>query len=465
MTAVHYLTIGELSQEIKQKKISPVEVTRALLERIDSLDGQLDAFATVMADSALQEAQTAEQQIMDGDYRGPLHGIPLAVKDLCYTRGVRTMGGTAVLRDFVPDFDATVVRRFRDAGAVLLGKLNMTEGAMRGYNPQFQAPYNPWDRDMSPGGSSSGSGAATAAGMCFGSLGSDTGGSIRFPSALNGIVGLKPTWGRVSRHGIIDLAQSLDHVGPMTRSVKDAAIMLSVIAGQDPADPTTTPGAAPDLAALVDSGVDNLRVGFAETYATSGIDPETAEAAKQAVGIVEDAGATVIEVEIPDLIEFVAAWRDICPAEAVTAHADFYPERSDEYGPWFRSWLEHGASITAADYARAHHLRLVCNGLVADAFRDIDVLVCPTIISPDMRSSDDELFRTPLDEFGSGRQRFTVPFNYNGAPTVTVPAGLNAKGFPLSVQFVAKPGREDHAVRAARAYEASAGHISLHPAI
>ncbi|MDE2965934.1 MAG: amidase, partial [Chloroflexota bacterium] len=244
-TDLAYATIEELAPRIASGDLSPVELTQAQLDRIESHDGRLKSYATVMAESALAEAQQAADEIAAGNYRGPLHGIPIAVKDLCYTTGVPTMGGTKVLEDFVPDFDSTVVARFKDAGAVMLGKLNLTEGAMAGYNRARQVPVNPWDAGRWTGVSSSGSGVATAAGLCYASLGSDTGGSIRGPSASCGIVGLKPTWGRVSRYGVLDLAQSLDHVGPMCRSTWDCAVTLEVIAGDDPNDPTTLPEPAP----------------------------------------------------------------------------------------------------------------------------------------------------------------------------------------------------------------------------
>ena len=219
-----------------------------MLQRIDELEGRLKSYATVMADSAMVAAQKAEQEIESGTYRGPLHGVPIAVKDLCFTKGVRTMGAAKVLADHVPSFDGTVITKLEAAGAVLLGKLNLTEGAMGGYNPEFDIPKNPWNPDRWTGSSSSGSGVATASGLCFGSLGSDTGGSIRFPSAACGIVGIKPTWGRVSRYGVLALAESMDHVGPMTRCVADAGIMLEAIAGFDPNDPTSLPNPVPKYA-------------------------------------------------------------------------------------------------------------------------------------------------------------------------------------------------------------------------
>ena len=265
---IHYMTIESLSAEIEARRLSPVEVTEHMLARIKRLDGKLKSYATVMADSAMAEARQAEAEISTGNYKGKLHGVPIAVKDLCYTKGVRTMGGLKVLADHVPNFDATVVERFRVAGAVMLGKLNLTEGAMAGYNPDFDVPDNPWRSGYWSGASSSGSGAATAAGLAFATLGSDTGGSIRHPAAMCGTVGLKPTYGLVSRHGVLDLGQTLDHVGPLTRSAVDAGIITQAIAGHDPQDPTSLPYPAADLLAGVGKSLKGVRVGWDEQYAS-----------------------------------------------------------------------------------------------------------------------------------------------------------------------------------------------------
>ena len=266
---MHYKTIYELAPLIKSGDLSPVELTRSQLERIEKLDGTLKAYATVTAEQAMQDARQAEQEIVKGNYRGHLHGIPIAVKDLCDTSGIRTMGGSYVFRDNIPKTDATVVVNLRKAGAISLGKLNMTEGAVGGYNPKFAIPENPWRKSHWSGASSSGSGAATAAGIAYGTLGSDTGGSIRHPAAVCGVVGLKPTWGLVSRYGIMDLAPSLDHVGPLARSSVDAGIMLQAISGQDPNDPTTLTGDVPDMLAGIGRGVSQLRIGWDEDYSST----------------------------------------------------------------------------------------------------------------------------------------------------------------------------------------------------
>src|SRR5262245_44232358 len=344
-TPLHFYTITELAALIQSGQLSPVEVTQALLDRIAQLDRRYQSYATVMADHALEAAKEAERDIRAGTYRGPLHGVPVAVKDLCYTQGVRTMGGTKVLTDHVPSFDATVVARLHAAGAILLSKLNRTEGAMGGYHPDFDIPVNPWHAERYAGASSSGSGVATAAGLCFGSLGSDTGGSIRFPAAACGIVGLKPTWGRVSRYGVLGLAESLDHVGPMTRRTLDAALMLQAIAGHDPHDPTSLLAPVSDLVHDIGTGITGVRLGFDAQYARRDVDPELADAVLASVRVLESLGATIVPVQLPDLAPYLAAWPTLCTAEAVAAHAATYPARRDEYGPWFRGWLDLGASV------------------------------------------------------------------------------------------------------------------------
>ena len=460
-----YQTITELAEGFASGHITSVEATQGMLDRIERLDGRLKSYATVMADDAIAAAQKADGEVREAKSRGPLHGVPIAVKDLCFTKGVRTMGGSQALADHIPDFDGTVVSRLEEAGAVLLGKLNLTEGAMGGYNPKFDAPVNPWNADRWAGASSSGSGAATAAGLCYGSLGSDTGGSIRFPAAACGTVGLKPTWGRVSRYGVLALAESLDHVGPLTRSVADAGIMLEAIAGHDPKDPTSLPDPVPDMLAGIGRGLAGIRFGYDERYATHDIDPDMAGAVSAAVQLLEGLGADIVEVELPDLDPFVDAWKTLCSAEAVAAHRSTYPFKRDDYGPWFRDWLDLGASITAAEYAEANNLRLQSNGHLHRVFRSIDILLCPSMSAP-AHPVTREILYGPLPEDRAPRfQRFTAPFDYNGAPTLSVPCGMSADGLPLSLQFVGRPLSEPFLLQAGHVYEQATEWHTLHPCV
>ena len=322
------------------------------------------------------------------------------------------MGGCKVLADNIPSHDSTVVNRLASAGAVLLGKLNLTEGAMGGYNPDFEVPVNPWNRDRWTGSSSSGSGVATALGLCFGSRGSDTGGSIRFPAACCGVVGLKPTWGRVSRYGVLALAESLDHVGPLTRSSADAGIMLQAIAGFDLNDPTSLTDPVPDMLAEIERGVAGVRIGTDRRYATDGVDADQAEAVLAAVGVLEKLGAEIVEVQMPDVDHYLPAWPILCSAEAVAAHREHYPERREDYGQWFRGWLDQGANVSGADYAEANNMRAECNGLVREVFREIDVLACPSTLAPAHPVTRETLYGPMDDRRGTAFQRYTVPYDF-----------------------------------------------------
>ena len=462
-TPLHYQTIAEVGARLRSRELSPVELTTAILQRIEALDGDLKSYATVMADSALASARAAEQEIAAGNYRGGLHGVPIAVKDLCFTTGVATMGGAQVLRDFVPDFDGTVVQKLNAAGAVILGKLNLTEGAMAGYNPEFQIPVNPWGADRWSGASSSGSGVATAAGLCYGSLGSDTGGSIRFPAAACGIVGIKPTWGRVSRFGVLALAQSLDHIGPMTRSASDAGVMLQALAGHDPNDPTSLTAPVPNMLHGLAQGVSGVRIGVDERYIGDEVDSELAAAVLEGARLLESRGATLVPVRMPDIEPFSRAWGVLCSAEAAAAHRDTFPSRSDEYGPWFRGWLELGSRHSARDYATASYQRLACNGALAEIFDGVDVLVCPSMTTPPERVTPEALYG-PMDEEEWTWGRFTVPYDFSGSPTISLPCGLNSEGLPLSIQFIGRHLTEPLLVQVGHAYEAATQHRML-PAV
>ena len=463
-TPLHFKTISQVANLIEAKQLSPVELTEALLARIDALDGRYLSYATVMADQAMASARAAETAISEGNYLGPLHGVPIAVKDLCFTKGVRTMGGAKVLRDHVPNFDATVVENLQAAGAVILGKLNLTEGAMAGYNPEFQIPLNPWDTGRWSGASSSGSGVATAAGLCFGSLGSDTGGSIRFPAAACGVVGIKPTWGRVSRYGVLALAESMDHIGPMTRSAADAGIMLQAMSGHDPNDPTSLTLPAVNMLEGLNDGIQGVRIGLDERYITDGVDGQVTEGVLAGIRVLEGLGAEVVQVRMPETREFLSAWGILCQAEAAAAHRQTYPSRGDEYGPWFRRWLERGAAVTGARYAEANKQRLACNGLLAAVFDNIDVLVCPSMSTTAEPVKPEELYG-PMEEDDWTWGTFTIPFDFNGAPTISLPCGLDDEGLPLGIQFVGKRLSEPLLCRMGHAFEGATTWQDLHPEV
>ena len=465
---LHFKPIHEVAPLIEAGSLSALELTETLLVRIEARDSDLHTYATVMAEQAIADARQADEDFANGHYRGPLHGIPVAVKDLCNTVGVPTMGGCEVLRDHVPDFDATVVTRLRAAGAIILGKLNLTEGAMAGYNPAFPVPENPWKPGHWSGASSSGSGAATAAGLAYATLGSDTGGSIRHPAAACGTVGLKPTWGRVSRYGVLDLAQSLDHVGPLTRSSADAGFVHNAIAGYDPADPTTLVNreltAGKRLSDTQSRPLQGLKVGWDAHYSADGVAPDFADSVASAVEVLGSLGADVVEVRMPEqLREYLPAWQVLCCSEAAHAHRETYPSRAADYGPWFAEWLRRGNAYSSIDYADAHLQRLSCNGDLAVTMRDIDVLACPTTlreaypVSPEISYGPIPVDRDPWDS------RFTVPTDYAGLPTLALPCGLSEKQMPLSFQLVGHALSEDLLISIGQAFEAATTWHRMHP--
>lgn len=467
LEGLHYASLTEVADLLRQREISAVDLTQLMLERIDRVDPELRSYATVMADQALGDARQADAEIRGGNYRGPLHGVPVAVKDLCYTEGVRTMGGTAALADFLPSYDATVVRRLREAGAVLIGKLNLTEGAMLGYNPAFDLPVNPWDSRLWAGASSSGSGVATAAGLCFASLGTDTLGSIRFPSMANGIVGLKPTYGRVSRYGVLALAESLDHVGPMTRTVTDAAIMFEAIAGLDPNDPTTLDAPVPDMLAELGRGVDGLRIGYDRTYSTVGIDASLVEAIEVALEVLESRGAEVVEISVPELGEAADAWRTIVAFEAAQAHSATFPSRASDYGDYFRELLETGASVDSEVYADATTLRDEFSSRFRAALASVDAIACPSGGVPFAVESETH-FGGQADLAAVGANlgtQFTFPADFAGTPTITAQCGLGESGVPHTIQFMGGALTEPTLCRLALGLEQATDWHTLHPEV
>ena len=464
-TPLHFKSITELASLIKSKALSPVEVTEAMLTRIQEQDHKYKSYATVMAEQARTSAEAAERAIAAGNYLGPLHGVPVAVKDLCFTKGVATMGAAKVLTDHVPDFDCTVVQKLNAAGAIILGKLNLTEGAMAGYHPEFQVPVNPWGANLWSGASSSGSGVATSAGLCYGSLGSDTGGSIRFPSAACGVVGMKPTWGRVSRYGVLALAESLDHIGPMTRRAADAGIMLQAIAGLDPNDPTSLSAPVPEMLDGIDRGVSGLRIGLDEEYISGNTDSQVVESVLAGIQVLIELGAAIVPIKMPDTSGYLDAWATLCTSEAVAAHEATYPLRRDDYGPWFQGWLDMGASVTATQYAKANNVRLACSGLLNNIFENIDVIACPTMTGPPFPVTLEDMygptFLLDVPDWG----RFTVPFDFSGAPTISLPSGQTSDGLPLSIQFVGKHLSESLLCQVGHTFEQNTEWHELRPNI
>ena len=459
---LHYHEIMQLAPRIQAGDVSPVAVTRAQLDRIAALDGTLASYALVMADSAMAQAQAAEAEIAGGHYRGPLHGVPIAVKDLFWTKGVPTAGGMAIYKEFRPAEDATVVRRLRDAGAVLLGKLQMTEGAYSDYHPSVTPPKNPWDAAYWAGISSSGPGVATAAGLCFGALGSDTGGSIRWPCAANGLTGLKPTWGRVSRHGAFELAATLDHVGPMARSVGDAAAILAAIAGSDSNDPTALLHPVPDYLAAVGQGVRGLRIGVDPVWNSDDVDPATQAVLSETAAVFRSLGAEIVDVRFPNVTQAIVDWVPNCAVEAAVAHQATYPARKAEYGPVLASVLEVGRALSGVDYQEILLRRLDLRGRVAALFSGIDLLLIPVHpFAPLSLARIQTLGEQP--ELIVNLSRYTFPFDMTGSPTITQPGGFSEAGLPIAFQLVAADLGESTLIRAGAAYQGVTSWHRRHP--
>ncbi|MGH7853153.1 MAG: amidase [Candidatus Binatia bacterium] len=447
-----YLAIAEAAAALRRKEFSPVELTDALLARIEIVDCKLHSFITLTADLARQQARQAEQELRSGTDRGPLHGIPIALKDLYMTKGIRTTCHSAVLENWVPDADATTVTKLREAGAILLGKLGMHEFAFGG--PSIDAPFpavrNPWNTDHIPGGSSSGSGAALAAGLCHGALGSDTGGSIRTPSSHCGIVGIKPAYGRVSRYGVVPLSWSLDHAGPMARSVEDCATLLQTISGYDAKDPASANTAVPDFHAGLKDGIKGLRIGVPRSGwfdENLGVDPQTETVFNQSLDVLKSLGAIISDIDGKPFSLARKANQTILVCEAYAYHEKPFQETPMRFGSSVRRRMLEGAFLSATDYIGAQRARAVLNEQIRAHFSRVDVFAVPGASRPP------EAFATMDPNEQNLRPNFTNPFNLAGLPAISVPSGFTAGNLPAGLQIVAPPFEEATALRAAYAFE------------
>ena len=442
----------EIGRRIQARELSSLTATRAVLDRIGRLDRRLKSYAIVTANLALSQAEEADAEIARGKIRGPLHGAPIAVKDLCETKGIPTAAGMAVRKDYRLEKDATVVTRLRVAGAVMLGKLQMTEGAFAEHHPTIDPPVNPWSAAHWTGVSSSGSGVATAACLCFGSIGTDTLGSIRFPSTMNGVTGLKPTWGRVSRCGIFPLAQSMDNVGPIARSAADAAAILGAIAGSDPDDPTASLDPVPDYLAGIDDGVRGLRIGIDRALIGAGADADMVTTTEEATTVLARLGAVVRSVAFPSPDAVVRDAIPLCGAEAAVDHEATYPSRSAEYGPVLAALLEAGRILNGAAVIKILMRRNDFRGRLNALFREIDLLIVPAMNIAAPRLVDvTPARRTPASV--EARLRFTAPFNMSGHPTLTLPGGKTVDGLPVGFQIVGRHMEEALVLRAGHAFQ------------
>ena len=444
---IAYATIAELGARYRKRDLSPVEVTQALLARIEKLDPILHAFVTLTADSALAEARSAEEALRRSDAR-PLLGIPVAHKDIYLTRGVRTTGGSALLADWIPDEDATCVQRWRAAGTVQLGKLITHEFAFGLQFPghRFPPAKNPWNLDHIPGGSSSGSGAALAAGLVTGATGSDTGGSIRGPAAFCGIVGLKPTYGRSSRAGVLTLSWTLDHTGPMARTVQDCAFLLQPLAGYDPADPASSRAPVDDYVAPLGRDIRGLKIGVPRAYFLEEVDAEVARAFEEALETLRRLGAEVRDVQIPSL-RGAHSFLLILMAEAYAYHERDIREHPELYGEVLRERILTGALVSASEYTQAQRIRAEICRETAEVLKTVDVLASPTALKPatPFAQAFDPEFAFPKSNM--------APFNLTGLPTLALPCGFSASGLPVSFQLSGRPFEEATVLRAGHAYE------------
>jgi amidase len=461
---LHYSELVEIGRLIQKRELSSVAATQSQLNRIAQLEGQLKSYAYVMATSALEQAKAADLEIAAGKVRGPLHGVPIAVKDLCWTKDAPTAAGMKIYRDNRPKEDATVVIKLKEAGAVILGKLQLTEGAYADHHPEVDPPRNPWDAGLWAGASSSGSGVATAAGLCYGSLGSDTGGSIRFPSAANAVTGLKPTWGRVSRYGVFELAATLDHIGPMARSAVDCGAMLGAIAGADPNDPTALLEPVPDYLANLSGSLQGTRIGVDPRWTSEGVDAASTRSFQDALRVATDLGAKIHEIAFPDSTNMVTDWFPLCGVETAVAHEATYPARKSDYGPGLAGLIELGLQQSGTDYQKIVLRREAFRGAVRALFEKVDLLAVPaqTFAAPTLAKMA-TLGENP--ELIAGLLRFSCPFDMTGSPSITLPGGFTESGGPVAFQFIGRHLDEARLVAAGDAYQRVTDWHRRHPPV
>lgn len=463
------LTLAQAAQQLQNKKVSPVELVQACLQRIEQYDEQLKAFITVQAESALQVAKASETMLMAGHKLGLLHGIPIGLKDNLAVNECRTTAGSKVLANWVPNYDATVSARLRSAGAIFMGKLNMHEFAWGGTsdNPHYGAVRNPWNTDRFAAGSSGGSGAAVAAGMCLGAIGTDTGGSIRLPAAINGITGLRPTYGRVSNHGVIPLAWSMDTVGPMARTVEDCAMMFQTFAGHDRNDPTSAQAHTEDYLAQLSKSIKGLRIGVVPNYFFHHLQQPVHDAVKQALQVYEGLGAEVVEVDIKNIHGNISAQLTIESAEPSTYHQRWLRERPDDYGEDVRLLLEMGEMLLATQYLQAQRYRSLLKAEFLDAFRKVDVFICPTLpfTATKVGAMKVVIEGGVEEDMLAAIMQFTGVPSLTGLPSLNVPCGFDPDGMPIGMQIIGKPFDEATLFNVGAAYQEVTEHHLRRPAL
>ena len=454
---LHQLSLLEAADKVARKEVSPMELTDAVLKRIEYAEPKINAFITVLDDQARAAAKAHESMIRAGYYLGPLHGIPVALKDNLYTRGVRSTAGSKVLADFVPEDDATVVARLRAAGAVFVGKTNMHEFAWGGTtdNPHYGPTRNPWNPERFPAGSSGGSGAAVAARECFGAIGTDTGGSIRLPSAVNGVTGIRPTLGRVSNHNIVPLAWSMDTAGPMARTVADCATMFQVIAGHDPNDEASARVPVSNYLAQLQRGVKGIRIGIVPDYFFSHLQQPVHDAVRGALKVLDGAQARVVEVEIANIHGNISAQLTIESAEPSTYHQEWLRTRPQDYGADVRTLLEVGEMLLATQYLQAQRYRTLLRHEFLEAFQQVDVFICPTLpfVATPVGAMKVVIEDGQEEDMLSAIMQYTGVPSLTGFPSMSVPCGFSPDGLPIGMQIIGKPFDESTIFRVGHAYQ------------
>ena len=450
-----FLSAVELGKLIESKQVSPVEVVQAHLERIDATEATLNSFITRPGEETLEAARQAEAEIAAGDYRGVLHGVPVGLKDLYYVKGMPNTAGSRIFDDFVPGHDGASAESLKAAGAVLMGKLNLHQFAFgpTGLNADYGHMHNPWDPDRVAGGSSGGSGSAAAAGQCAITLGTDTGGSIRIPSALCGLAGLKPTYGRVSRFGLVSLSWSLDHPGPMARTVEDCAAALQVLAGYDPRDPASADEPVPDYMGALSEDLSGLKIGVPREYFEVPVDAEVEKLVRASLDTLEELGADVVEVDWPMYHRSADISKIILYAEAAAYHRDLLLRRGEEYDPSVRWRFESGLFISGPDYLRALRHRREYTESARELLQQVDLLAGPMepVVAPLIEAESVLVNGEPVGVIPALTQ-YTRPFNLTGYPALTVPCGFS-EGMPVGLQLAARPFEEATALRAGYAYQ------------
>jgi len=465
------MTIAEVAPKIQNKEISPVELTEAALAEADRLQPTLNSFITILHDRAMDQARESEAAISRGDYLGPLHGIPIGLKDNLATAGITTTLGSKVLADHVPEEDAEVVKRCRDAGAIIIGKENLEEFAAgaTSNNPHYGAVHNPWGLDHIPGGSSGGGGANVAAGVTFASLGTDLGGSVRLPGTFCGVVGLKQSFGRVSQRGLLVTSFNGDHIGPMTRSVADSALLLQVLAGNDPLDPSTVPVPVPDYSAYLGKSLTGLKMGIPSNYYFDMLDGEVETAVRKSIAALEELGAELQEVSLPSM-QYIGALRISAMADSIVTHEPYLKSNREDYGPDVLYRTIPGQFVLGRDYSKSLKVQRLIQEEYARVMQQVDFLVTPTAPVPAPRidakyinmNGTEHRIRGPGSSLIS---RNTSPLNATGLPAITVPCGVTLAGLPIGVQFISRPFEEGLLFQVADCYERVSPNQGLRPAV